>query len=185
MWINFKSSKPFAIKVIVGGINAISGEPEQKDEESRLRRLHKFKNGKCIQDYVVSPEQPWLDGIADEDGTVRQFVAMPLGSGYSVEAQVTGNDTKGGMQIEVTPVYVPPPPSLNGDRTNRSANITVKTLTGKIMPFDLPLSSTICEIKEHIEDQEGIPPDQQRLVYAGKTLEDERVLDDYGIDNVG
>lgn len=35
---------------------------------------------------MVSPEQPWLDGIADGDGTVRQFVAMPLGSGYSVEA---------------------------------------------------------------------------------------------------
>lgn len=48
MWINFKSSKPFAIKVIVGGINAISGEPEQEDEESRLRRLHTFKSGKCI-----------------------------------------------------------------------------------------------------------------------------------------
>jgi hypothetical protein len=40
---------------------------------------------------MVSPEQPWLDGFAIEKGVIRQFVAMPLGDGYSVEEQVTGD----------------------------------------------------------------------------------------------
>lgn len=47
--------------------------------------------------------QEWLDGISDEDGKVRQFVAMPKGSGYSIEAQVTGNDTVCGIQFRVIP----------------------------------------------------------------------------------
>jgi hypothetical protein len=40
---------------------------------------------------MVSPEQPWLDGFAIEKGVIRQFVAIPLGNGYSVEEQVTGD----------------------------------------------------------------------------------------------
>ena len=53
------------------------------------------------QDYVVCPDQPWLDGINAGDGYIRQFVAMPLGMGYTVEGQVTGEEKFGGMQIEV------------------------------------------------------------------------------------
>lgn len=60
-------------------------------------------SGRTIQDYVVVPQQLWLDGIASQDGKVRQFVAMPLGSGYSVEAQITGADLIGGLQLEVVP----------------------------------------------------------------------------------
>ena len=51
------------------------------------------------QDYVVVPEQPWLDGINSGDGTIRQFVAMPLGMGYTVEGQVTGEEKHGGIQL--------------------------------------------------------------------------------------
>jgi hypothetical protein len=53
------------------------------------------------QDYVVVPDQPWLDGIKAGEGTIRQFVAVPLGSGYSVEAQVTGKESDGAMRIAV------------------------------------------------------------------------------------
>ena len=58
------------------------------------------------QDYVVSPEQPWLDGFAIEKGVIRQFVAMPLGDGYSVEEQLTGDAEWGGLQISVIPLKV-------------------------------------------------------------------------------
>jgi len=51
-----------------------------------------------------SPRQPWLDGYAVGDGSVRQFVAIPMGKGYSVEEQVTGRDTFGGIQVQVYPM---------------------------------------------------------------------------------
>ena len=50
-------------------------------------------------DYLVCPPQPWLDGINAGEGYIRQFVAMPLGMGYTVEAQVTGEEKFGGIQI--------------------------------------------------------------------------------------
>jgi hypothetical protein len=53
---------------------------------------------------MVSPKQPWLDGFAIEKGVIRQFVAMPLGDGYSVEEQVTGEAEWGGIQISVAPL---------------------------------------------------------------------------------
>ena len=56
------------------------------------------------QDYVVVPEQPWLDGYCVEKGVIRQFVAMPLGSGYTAEEQVTGAAEHGGLQILAYPM---------------------------------------------------------------------------------
>ncbi len=92
MWLNFDASYPFAVKIASGKINAITGESWQ----SGLNRKP--------QDYVVLPEQPWLDGFAVEKGIIRQFVAMPLGAGYSVEEQVTGQAEFGGIQIQVFPM---------------------------------------------------------------------------------
>ena len=56
------------------------------------------------QDYVVAPEQPWLDGYCVEKGIIRQFVAMPLGAGYTAEEQITGEAEHGGMQLVVYPM---------------------------------------------------------------------------------
>lgn len=92
LWVNFTGSYPFAVKVATGKINAVTGNAWT----GGLNR--------GPQDYVVVPKQPWLDGYCVEKGIIRQFVAMPLGGGYSVEEQVTGTAEYGGLQIVAYPM---------------------------------------------------------------------------------
>jgi hypothetical protein len=91
LWIRFTARhwKPNAVKVAIGKVNAVSG----KNWTQALTR--------DTEDYLVCPPQPWLDGINSGDGHIRQFVAMPLGMGYTVEGQVTGKEELGGIQIIV------------------------------------------------------------------------------------
>jgi hypothetical protein len=87
MWLSFSASEPSALQVGVGKMCAVSGLPW-------IERLIGDP-----QNYVALPDQPWLDGINAGDGFIRQFVAVPLGSGATVEGQVTGQETHGGVQL--------------------------------------------------------------------------------------
>ncbi len=100
MWLSFSSESlddhdacwPFTVKIATGKRSAVTGEawtPGLSQDP---------------QDYLVIPEQPWLDGYVVEKGLIRQFVAMPLGRGYTAEEQLTGEGSVGGLQIEVRPM---------------------------------------------------------------------------------
>jgi hypothetical protein len=93
MWLSFAgTAEPAALQVGVGKVCAVSGKPWS----DRLSR--------DPQNYVVLPRQPWLDGINSGKGTVRQFVAVPLGLGATVEGQVTGEEVWGGVQLRSFPL---------------------------------------------------------------------------------
>ncbi|TDL20732.1 ubiquitin-domain-containing protein [Rickenella mellea] len=227
MWMSFKTlpldTSACAVKVSVGGINALTGYPQNSP-------------GNAKQDYLAvkgTDGQLWLDGISVSPGVVRQFVAMPLGQGYTVENQVTGKEDVGGLQIDVFPQYntsvlffcqsarytgtdlfktprelgfspgstmymdeIDKKPknltkdsrSLNaiGPVVNLKAAVTpdgliVKTLTGKEIPLRYNSANSVDDIKRMIHEAEGIPPDQQRLIFAGRQLEDGRTLFDHDI----
>ena len=99
LWLQFSahsnyrrsaSGYPFALKVGTGKVSAVTGEL--------------WSDGLTAKDYLVVPPQPWLDGYVVEDGVVRQFVAAPLGWGFSAEEQITGKAEHGGIQLEVIPM---------------------------------------------------------------------------------
>src|ERR1700690_2160948 len=94
MWLSFSSNYisdrgaqyPFAIRIATGKRSVVTGDEWTES----------LKEG----DYMVSPGQPWIDGYVVADGIIRQFIAAPLGQGFTAEEQITGKAEFGGLQIE-------------------------------------------------------------------------------------
>ena len=95
MWLSFSGPywHPVGVRVDVGGVCALTGA-------TRVSELSADP-----QNYMVVPEQPWLDGIKAGEGIIRQFVAAPLGTGVTIEGQVTGREEVGGLRITVVPPH--------------------------------------------------------------------------------
>ena len=92
MWLQFDAGYPMAVKVAAGKIDALTGEGWTNELSKRP------------QNYLTVPDQPWLDGFCVGKGLIRQFVAMPLGDGYTAEEQLTGEAQHGGLQIVAYPM---------------------------------------------------------------------------------
>ncbi|HKO98693.1 MAG TPA: hypothetical protein VJU86_16965 [Pyrinomonadaceae bacterium] len=128
LWLGFTAAawKPNVVKVGVGRVNAVSGDPWNE-------KLHDDP-----QDYVVCPNQPWLDGINAGEGYIRQFVAMPLGLGYTVEGQLTGSEEFGGIQLLA---YEPKP-----GRFPDQAPPTESSPTGMPLRLSAPMTGPSAEM---------------------------------------
>lgn len=99
LYLNFREQSPsvttagYAVRISCGSINIISG------------RTPHLPSNISDQDYIVAPWQGRVDGFLAEKGTVRQFVAMPLGFNHSAEAQLTGTEYTGGIQLQIAPAF--------------------------------------------------------------------------------
>lgn len=148
LWINFKgvNDYPFAIKIATGKINAVNGKPWTNE----LNYID--------QDYVVTPDQPWIDGFCIQKGLIRQFVAMPLGSGFSVEEQLTGAAEFGGIQI----ISYPMKPEVyericsNQRLSYLSGNFSGAYCESKSMEFEMGIAPGGLMRQEIYEDPYGI-----------------------------
>jgi hypothetical protein len=112
MWISFRGDYPMAVTVAAGKVSAITGS-------ALTRGLHRRP-----QDYLVTPDQPWLDGFCVEKDVIRQFVAMPLGQGYSVEEQLSRTAEHGGLQLIVHPLKAAAYRELQRERVRISRRST-------------------------------------------------------------
>jgi hypothetical protein len=189
------SQRPWAVRPFVGRINAITGNAMSSTDSTEMRGLDQTMTRISLgeassdiykrppppdQDYIVASiglsdihvKPQWLDGIAIAPGRVKQFVAVPFGSGESIESQKTGHDHFGGIQLEIIPSF---PMSHLRHPLSGMKRLFIKDLSGKQIEMMIDYGALVWDLvykyAQLIFGMQNPPHMNFYFVFAGKALE--------------